>query len=72
MVAGFALSISGRFSGVHRGAQSDPGPIGAIKAIMDATPDYRRAVGDATTFWYAFGPVLYRGRLDRDGLSGLH
>ena len=45
-------------------AQSDPGPTGAIKAAMDATPDYRTAVGDSTTFWYAFGPVLYRGRLD--------
>jgi len=27
-------------------------------------PDYRAEVGDTTTFWYAFGPVLYRGRLD--------
>ena len=45
-------------------AQSDPGPAGSMKAIMDATPDYRVEVGDATTFWYAFGPVLYRGRLD--------
>jgi hypothetical protein len=45
-------------------AQSDPGPAGAIKAIMDATPDYQIEMGDTTTFWYAFGPVLYRGRLD--------
>ena len=45
-------------------AQSDPGPTGTMKGIMDATPDYQAAVGDATTFWYAFGPVLYRGRLD--------
>ena len=45
-------------------AQSDPGPTGAMKALMDATPDYEAEVGDATTFWYAFGPVLYRGRLD--------
>src|SRR5262249_19197284 len=45
-------------------AQSDPGPSGAIKAVMDATPDYQTAVGDTTTFWYAFGSVLYRGRLD--------
>jgi hypothetical protein len=45
-------------------AQSDPGPSGAMKALMDATPDYAAAVGDTTTFWYAFGPVLYRGRLD--------
>ncbi|HEX6106998.1 MAG TPA: hypothetical protein VFZ26_15530 [Gemmatimonadales bacterium] len=45
-------------------AQFDPGPSGAIKAVMDATPDYVAEVGDTTTFWYAFGPVLYRGRLD--------
>lgn len=45
-------------------SQSDPGPAGALKTFMDATPDYRAEVGDATTFWYAFGPVLYRGRLD--------
>lgn len=45
-------------------AQSDPGPTGAIKTVMDATPDYQAEVGDTTTFWYAFGPVLYRGRLD--------
>src|SRR5262245_11229345 len=45
-------------------AQSDAGPTGAMKATMDATPDYQAAVGDTTTFWYAFGPVLYRGRLD--------
>lgn len=31
---------------------------------MDSVPDYQAAVGDSTTFWYAFGPVLYRGRLD--------
>ena len=45
-------------------AQSDPGPTGAMKALMDATPDYQAEVGDTRTFWYAFGPVLYRGRLD--------
>jgi len=45
-------------------AQSDPGPTGAMKAFMDSIPDYRVEVGDATTFWYDFGPVLYRGRLD--------
>jgi hypothetical protein len=45
-------------------AQSDAGPTGAMKALMDATPDYQSEVGDSTTFWYAFGPVLYRGRLD--------
>jgi hypothetical protein len=45
-------------------SQSDPGPTGALKAVIDGTPDYEAAVGDSTTFWYAFGPVLYRGRLD--------
>ena len=45
-------------------AQSDPGPTGAMKTFMDGVPDYRAAVGDSNTFWYAFGPVLYRGRLD--------
>ena len=44
--------------------QSDAGPTGAVKTLMDATPDYEVEVGDSTTFWYAFGPVLYRGRLD--------
>ncbi len=45
-------------------AQSDAGPTGTMKTIMDGTPDYEAEVGDSTTFWYAFGPVLYRGRLD--------
>src|SRR4029450_5047365 len=45
-------------------AQSDSGPTGPMKEFMDATPDYQAEVGDRTTFWYAFGPVLYRGRLD--------
>ena len=45
-------------------AQSDPGPTGRHESVMDATPDYQSEVGDSTTFWYAFGPVLYRGRLD--------
>ena len=45
-------------------AQSDAGPTGAMKTLMDATPDYQVELGDNTTFWYAFGPVLYRGRLD--------
>ena len=45
-------------------AQSDAGPTGAVKALIDATPDYKAALGDTITFWYAFGPVLYRGRLD--------
>jgi hypothetical protein len=39
-------------------AQSDPGPTGAMKTLMDATPDYQAEVGDTTTFWYDFGPVL--------------
>jgi hypothetical protein len=45
-------------------ALSDSGPTGAMKAVMKATPDYQAEVGDNSTFWYAFGPVLYRGRLD--------
>lgn len=45
-------------------AQFDAGPSEVMEAVMDATPDYQAEVGDTTTFWYAFGPVLYRGRLD--------
>jgi hypothetical protein len=45
-------------------AQSDPGPSGAMKTFLATVPDYQAAVGDTSTFWYAFGPVLYRGRLD--------
>jgi hypothetical protein len=45
-------------------AQFDPGPAGMMKAIIEGTPDYQSEVSDSTTFWYAFGPVLYRGRLD--------
>lgn len=45
-------------------AQSDAGPTGAMKTFMESTPDYHVELGDDTTFWYAFGPVLYRGRLD--------
>lgn len=45
-------------------AQSDAGPTGAMKTLLDATPDYQAEMGDSTTFWYAFGPVLFRGRLD--------
>jgi hypothetical protein len=44
--------------------QSDPGPTGSMKTFMDSIPDYQSEVGDSTTFWYAFGPVLYRGRLN--------
>ena len=35
-----------------------------MKTLMVLTPDYQVELGDNTTFWYAFGPVLYRGRLD--------
>jgi hypothetical protein len=45
-------------------AQPDREPTGPLKAVIDATPDYQAVVGDGETFWYAFGPVLYRGRLD--------
>jgi hypothetical protein len=45
-------------------AQSDAGPTGALKTFMGTVPDYQAEVGDTVTFWYAFGPVLYRGRLD--------
>ncbi|HTP29311.1 MAG TPA: hypothetical protein VMK12_27065 [Anaeromyxobacteraceae bacterium] len=45
-------------------AQSDPGPTGALKAFFKTVPDYAKVVQDTSTFWYAFGPVLYRGRLD--------
>lgn len=45
-------------------AQSDGGPTGMMKTFMDSVPDYPTAVGDTTTFWYAFGPLLCRGRLD--------
>src|SRR5262249_19558025 len=39
-------------------------PTGVLKTFMDSVPDYRTEIGDTSTFWYAFGPVLYRGRLD--------
>ena len=46
-------------------AQSDLGPVGAMKAFMDTVPDYEDAAApDTLMFWYEFGPVLYRGRLD--------
>jgi hypothetical protein len=45
-------------------SKSDSGPKGKAKAIIAATPDYATAVGDSTTFWYDFGQVHYRGRLD--------
>jgi len=45
-------------------AQSDAGPTGTMKTLMDSVPDYQTEAGDTTTFWYPFGPVLYRGRLN--------
>ncbi len=45
-------------------AKFDPGPKGALKTFMNSTPSYEVEVGDSTTFWYAFGNLLYRGRLD--------
>jgi hypothetical protein len=42
----------------------DPGPTGAMKTFTDSAPDYETEVGDSSTFWYEFGPVHYRGRLD--------
>jgi hypothetical protein len=45
-------------------AQSDPGPAGALKAFLATAPDYAALGLDPAMFWYAFGPVLYRGRLD--------
>ncbi len=45
-------------------AESDPGPAGAMKAFMDTVPEYAPLVDDPAMFWYAFGPVLHRGRLD--------
>ena len=35
-----------------------------MKTFLESVPNYQAEVGDTTTFWYAFGPVLYRGRLD--------
>jgi hypothetical protein len=45
-------------------AQFDAGPTGAMRTFLGSVPDYQASVGDTSTFWYAFGPVLYRGRLD--------
>jgi hypothetical protein len=45
-------------------SQSDTGATGGMKTFLATVPNYQAEVGDTTTFWYAFGPVLYRGRLD--------
>ncbi|MEZ0228866.1 MAG: hypothetical protein ACAI25_09590 [Planctomycetota bacterium] len=48
----------------------DPGPTGAWKDFFDSVPDYKKVLKDAgidpqgKMFWYNFGPVFYRGRLD--------
>jgi hypothetical protein len=42
----------------------DAGPLAAIQAILNATPDYLAATGDPSIFWHHFGNVYYRGRLD--------
>jgi Uracil DNA glycosylase superfamily len=39
----------------------DPGPPAAFSSLFDAAPDYS-AFKDA--FWFDWGPVFYRGRLD--------
>lgn len=44
--------------------QADAGPTGAMKALLASVPDYASTIGDPSLFWYAFGPVHYRGRLD--------
>jgi hypothetical protein len=51
-------------------SQSDPGPTSDWKAFFDGVPDYAstmKAAGvdpNGQMFWYNFGPVFYRGRLD--------
>ncbi len=40
----------------------DPGPPPAIAAHLDALPSYAT---HRELFWYDWGPVFYRGRLDR-------
>ena len=53
-------------------AQFDAGPAGAMRAFLESVPDYQASVGDTSTFWYAFGPVLYRGRLDGSARGARH
>ncbi len=51
-------------------AQSDAGPTGEWKRFFDGVPDYAQVLKAAGVdpkgqmFWYNFGPVFYRGRLD--------
>jgi hypothetical protein len=51
-------------------AEFDPGPQGAWKDFFDSVPDYKKVLKAAgidpsgKMFWYHFGPVFYRGRLD--------
>jgi hypothetical protein len=51
-------------------SQSDEGPTGDWKSFFDSVPDYKsvlQAAGvdpNGKMFWYNFGPVFYRGRLD--------
>src|SRR4051794_5598636 len=39
----------------------DPGPPPAIAALLDAVPSY---ANHRELFWYDWGPIFYRGRLD--------
>jgi hypothetical protein len=43
-------------------SEFDPGPPPAVLAHLDAMPSY---AAFRELFWYDWGPVLYRGRLDR-------
>jgi hypothetical protein len=39
----------------------DPGPPPAIAEVFGRVPDYAK---HRTDFWFDWGPILYRGRLD--------
>lgn len=41
--------------------EHDAGPPAALQAIFDRNPDYAEF---RKSYWYDFGPVFYRGRLD--------
>src|SRR3712207_402801 len=43
-------------------AEFDPGPPPAIGEHLDALPSY---AAQRDLFWYDWGPVFHRGRLDR-------
>src|SRR4051794_8945528 len=46
---------------------SDPGPPSTYATLFAGCPDYKTAVNQTSgsdVFWYAFGPIFYRGRLD--------